>query len=131
MAADATPPLDTASSRTKPTAAADGEKGMKSLGAEHRSESADKWHGPRQFLFFAVIVLGLLGLNWILSQRTFIQNKLELNTMQLFFAMISIEICLALYLFGVGWLSPHWRPYPPQPKDDDTKSSTSITGGGA
>src|ERR1700688_3218265 len=38
---------------------------------------------------------------------------LTLSLAQVLYGLISVELCIAIYLYGVGRFSPHWRLEPP------------------
>jgi hypothetical protein len=41
--------------------------------------------------------------------------SISLTSKQFLYALVSVELPLALYFYGVGWISPHWRPDPKPP----------------
>ena len=67
-------------------------------------------------------LLGLIGLTlmaifaflvyflWRGSIREWL--GVSLTSKQFLYSLVSVELSLALYFYGVGWLSPHWRPGP-------------------
>jgi hypothetical protein len=112
-------PLPTAALPKKPLL------GVSTVGiGQHPGPAGDKTHGPKRFLLFVAIFLGLLGIDYLLSIWQGPRDKLGLNQSQCMYGLISIEICIALYLFGVGWLSPYWRPYPKNASRKQTAAST-------
>jgi len=70
-------------------------------------------------------LLGLIGLTLIaifaflvyLFWRASIREwfGVSLTSKQFLYGLVSVELSLALYFYGVGWISPHWRPDPRPP----------------
>jgi hypothetical protein len=66
----------------------------------------------RPFWFFVLFALVLVLLNAFF--RTPIAGYLHVSWTwsQFVYALVSLELCAAIYFYGVGSLSPHWRPDP-------------------
>jgi hypothetical protein len=41
--------------------------------------------------------------------------NISFTSKQFLYGLVSVEVCLAVYFYGVGWISPHWRPDPKPP----------------
>ena len=55
---------------------------------------------------------------------------ISLTSKQFLYGLVSVELSLALYFYGVGWISPHWRPDPrPPAKPQATQHPLGPTNG--
>jgi hypothetical protein len=63
--------------------------------------------------FFAFGALVLILLNWVLRPEVSEKYNVTWSWLQFLYALVSVEVCVAIYFYGVGSWSPHWRPDPP------------------
>jgi hypothetical protein len=63
--------------------------------------------------FFALGAVALMLLNWFLRAEVSEKYNVTWSWLQFLYALLSVEVCVAIYFYGVGSWSPHWRPDPP------------------
>ncbi len=77
--------------------------------------SASKKRRLRPYWWFLIGALVLVILNAVLEPMIVKRWKVPCawSWLQFAYGLISAEICAAVYFYGVGNLSPHWRPDAP------------------
>ena len=93
--------------------------------------STSKKRRLRPYLWFLIAALLLVILNAILEPMIAEHLHISWSWLQFAYGLISAEICAAVYFYGVGSLSPHWRPDAPS-GDSGAKTTllaTTPTGG--
>jgi hypothetical protein len=75
--------------------------------------SASKKSRLRPYLWFLIAALVLVILDAILEPMIAEHLHISWSWLQFAYGLICVEICAAVYFYGVGSLSPHWRPDAP------------------
>lgn len=76
----------------------------------------------RPYWLFLLAGLLLVALNAIFGVKIAERLGVGWSWRQFWYGLISAETCAAIYFYGVGRLSPHWRPDGPA-KDTRAKAS--------
>jgi hypothetical protein len=62
-------------------------------------------------LAIAIVALLVYGCRGAIREHF----SISFTSKQFLYGLVSVEVCLAVYFYGVGWISPHWRPDPKPP----------------
>jgi hypothetical protein len=79
--------------------------------SENGGAAKASWFQPYWLFLLAGVVL--TGLNAICKGALAEHLGVSWSWRQFWYGLISAEICAAIYFYGVGSLSPHWRPDAP------------------
>jgi hypothetical protein len=80
----------------------------------------------RPYWLFLICAVVLVILSAILEPVLEKRWQVSWSWLQFGYGLISAEVCAAIYFYGVGSLSPHWRPDAPT-GDSGTKATLLAT----
>src|SRR5258708_31746153 len=75
--------------------------------------STSKKRRLRHYWWFLIGAVILVIVNAFLEPMIAEHLHVSWSWLQFGYGLISVEICAAVYFYGVGSLSPHWRPDAP------------------
>jgi len=76
--------------------------------------------------FFLVLELLLLGISAIWLYCFPGKPPASVTFGQIVYALVCLDLSFAIYLYGVGPLSPHWKPDLPQPSPPDISTKAAL-----